>query len=92
MTSRTSHYDPTAAAEARAALEALFGGASLPSPNASVLPLEGKSLIAAKLANGNALSGKVERLRRKREALAEVRRAAAAAGFTLEEIREALPG
>ncbi|QDQ28472.1 hypothetical protein FNU76_20085 [Chitinimonas arctica] len=87
---KTRNANNLDAAQARAALEALFGGPAPSSEPAAEQVLEGHALIARKAANANALSSKVDLLRRKREAMTAVQQAAASLGFSIEELRQAV--
>ncbi|QDQ26856.1 hypothetical protein FNU76_11040 [Chitinimonas arctica] len=79
------------AVKARAALEALFGDSSTPSAAISSEQLpNGEVLVARKAAHAKAVSSRVDFLRRKREAMDEIRQAAQSTGFTLDELREAV--
>lgn len=74
------------AVEARAALEALFGGpATTPSANPQQ-GLEGEALIAKKAADAKTISSRVDFLKRKREAMAEIHREAAIRGLTRDDL------
>ena len=74
------------AIEARAALEALFSDPNAPQPEKP--PAEGAALVQKKNAEANTLSKRIDLLRRKREALDELERAAAARGYTLAELAQ----
>jgi hypothetical protein len=77
------------AAQARLALAALFGDAppSTTGQAPSTAPTRGANAHSAAT---DAVTQRVERLRRKREAREEILRAAAASGLTLEELQQAL--
>ncbi|MBM3114297.1 hypothetical protein [Jeongeupia naejangsanensis] len=75
---------------ARAALEALFSGSS-PAPTSDHTPaLEGQNLIAHKQNEEAAVTAKLDRLKRKREAQADIRKAIESAGFSVDEMRQLL--
>jgi len=74
------------AIEARAALEALFGGPAVaPSANNPQQGLEGDALIAKKAADAKTISS-LDFLKRKREAMDEIHREAARRGLTHDDL------
>jgi hypothetical protein len=84
--SSTSELD---AAQARAALAALFGDVA-PKIEPTVPAAEKNNVVAAKAAEADAVAMRVELLRRKREAREEILKAAEASGLSLEDLQQAL--
>ncbi|MBV1775590.1 hypothetical protein KSF73_07655 [Burkholderiaceae bacterium DAT-1] len=74
------------AAQARAALEALFGDAQ-PAVNTDPKLPDGDALVARKAAEAKVVSSKIDLLRRKREALDEILREAQRHGLTIDDLR-----
>ncbi|WP_374357515.1 hypothetical protein [Chitinimonas sp.] len=83
------HSSEMDAAQARAALAALFGDAA-PKIEPVVPAAEQNDVVAQKAAEADAVSMRVELLRRKRQAREEILKAAQASGLTLEELQRAL--
>ncbi|HEY9104282.1 hypothetical protein [Chitinimonas sp.] len=81
-TSRTQSHEAVAA---RAALEALFGNGD--APQAAPAPLEGEALLARKAAESKSVASRIDFLKRKREAMNEVLREAAARGLTADDLK-----
>ncbi|WP_432721590.1 hypothetical protein R0381_002288 [Jeongeupia wiesaeckerbachi] len=75
---------------ARAALEALFSGSSAALAPDSAPALEGQNLITHKHNEEAAITAKLDRLKRKRETQADIRKAIESAGFSIDEMRQIL--
>lgn len=84
-TKRTSPTPSHEATQARAALEALFGGDTTPQSDRPLT--DGDALVARKQAEAKTVSSKIDLLRRKREAMDEILREAARHGLTIDDLR-----
>ena len=81
-TSRTQSHEAIAA---RAALEALFGNGDASQATTSVP--DGEALVARKAAESKSVASRIDFLKRKREAMNEILREAAARGLTEDDLK-----